>query len=341
MPEKRPNYSKKIEELLSTMPSFVSDFIYNFGSVDMYNTKLEYCRDIKKFLDYLVIKVDYFKDKDIKEITLSEMENIDPLDINKYLTFLAINNEKERKNTTIKRKRATLSSMYSFFEENKKISKNPVACTRKINIPEKNLIYLTNEEQTVLLNTVRYGTNLPKNTAKVHNNYEYRDSAMFLLMLDTGLRVSEMLNTDLSDYNIKECSVTVKRKGGDEQIIYYSDECGECLDLYFNAQRTKYNVKHDEELPAFTTLSGKRLGVRAVEVLVKKYVSACMPDKAKVITPHKLRSSFAMSFYNATNNDLLLLKERLNHKNIATTNIYAKACDTHVRASRNALQGMR
>ena len=47
--------------------------------------------------------------------------------------------------------------------------------------------------------------------------------------------------------------------------------------------------------------------------------------KAELLSPHKLRSSFAMSFYRATDHNILLLQKKLNHKNITTTNIYAKA----------------
>ena len=340
MPDHKTDYAKKLEDLLIAMPDFVSDFIYNFGQVDKYTTKIEYCRDIKMFLDYIVNYIPEHSDKDIKDLTLSDLENMETLDINRYLTILSGSKDNGLKNSTLKRKRASLSSMYGFFMNTGKILRNPIAATRRINLPEKNLIYLSNEEQTVLLNTIRYGTCLKDNVAKLHNKYAARDSAMFLLMLDTGLRVSEMLDTDISDYNLTDCSVVVNRKGGDVQMVYFSDECADYLEMYFDAQRTKYNL-HDEEIPAFTTTSGKRLGVRAVEMLVKKYIAVCIPEKAKVISPHKLRSSFAMSFYNASGNDILLLQKKLNHKNISTTNIYAKAADVAMRESRGILQGKR
>ena len=334
------NYSKKIEELLSDLPDFVSDFIYNFGQVEKYATKLEYCRDIKVFLEFIVNYLPDFADKEIKELSLQDMEKVDTLDINRYLTLLSGDPKSGHKSTTVKRKRASLSSMYGFFLNSGKISKNPVASTRTIKVPEKSVVYLTNEEQSILLNTVRYGTNLRESVAKRHNKYADRDSAMFLLLLDTGLRVSEMLDTDISDYNLTECSVVVRRKGGDIQTVYFSDECAEYIKIYFDNQRVKYRLA-DSEIPAFTTVSGNRLGVRAVEMLVKKYVSACMPEKTKIISPHKLRSSFAMSFYEASENDILLLQKKLNHKSIATTNIYAKASDTAMRESRMLLQGRR
>ena len=331
------NYAKEIESVLSELPDFVRDFIYNFGHTQNYATKFEYARDIRDYFRFLVNFVPELSDKDIKDLTLTEVESVEPLEINRYLTLLQGDSTTGLKLTTVKRRRATLSSMYGFYVNNGKMSKNPVLATKTIKIPEKNVIYLTNEEQNLLLDTVRSGSNLPDKTAKIHNKYANRDSALFLLLLDTGLRVSEMLSTDICDYNLEAGSVIVTRKGGDIQEVYYSDECAQCLLEYFYDQREKFSLRTDKEIPAFTTLSGERLGVRAVETLVKKYVSACLPEKTKLISPHKLRSSFAMSFYEASGNNILLLQKKLNHKSITTTNIYAKASDKEVKETRNLL----
>jgi site-specific recombinase XerD len=279
-------------------------------------------------------------EKSIDELTIEDVSSVTPLDINRYLTLLQGNASNGLKLTTVKRRRATLSSMYSFYVSNGKMDKNPVLATKTIRIPEKTLVYLNNDEQRLLLNTVRSGSNLSSHASKFHNRYAERDSALFLLLLDTGLRVSEMLSTDIVDYDLEACSVVVVRKGGDIQVVYYSDECAEYLSAYFNSQTVKYAIK-DGKLPAFTTLKGERLGVRAVEKLVKKYVEACLPDKAKLISPHKLRSSFAMSFYEASDNNILLLQKKLHHKSISTTNIYAKASDREMEETRSILQGRR
>lgn len=331
MPEK---CFDKVNELLKEMPEFVSDFIYNFGRIENYATKLEYCRDIKIYLEFIT----KYCDKDITDLSLDDVANIEILDINRFLTTLSGNH----KETTVKRKRASLSSMYGFFVATGKMSRNPIAATKSIKIPNKDVVYLTNDEQRTLLETVRYGTKLNESVAKVHYIYADRDSAMFILLLDTGLRVSEMLSTDIIDYNLEECSVVVTRKGGDTQVVYFSDECRDYLDIYFKSQKAKYELSSsDLKFPAFTTSTGKRLGVRAIEMLVKKYVSACIPEKARIISPHKLRSSFAMSFYAASDKDILLLKKKMNHKSIQTTNIYAKASDSAMRESRSILQGLR
>ena len=335
MPEK---CFDKVNELLKEMPEFVSDFIYNFGRIENYATKLEYCRDIKIYLEFITTYLKEYCDKDITDLSLDDVANIEILDINRFLTTLSGNH----KETTVKRKRASLSSMYGFFVATGKMSRNPIAATKSIKIPNKDVVYLTNDEQRTLLETVRYGTKLNESIAKVHYIYADRDSAMFILLLDTGLRVSEMLSTDIIDYNLEECSVVVTRKGGDTQVVYYSDECRDYLDIYFKSQKAKYELSSsDLKFPAFTTSTGKRLGVRAIEMLVKKYVAACIPEKARIISPHKLRSSFAMSFYAASDKDILLLKKKMNHKSIQTTNIYAKASDSAMRESRSILQGLR
>ena len=61
------------------------------------------------------------------------------------------------------------------------------------------------------------------------------------------------------------------RKGGGTDTVYFSDECAAYLQEYFDAQRARYLIS-DAQIPAFTTLKGERLGVRAVENLVKIYL---------------------------------------------------------------------
>lgn len=334
------NYSEKIEKTFRELPEFAADFIYNFGRAQNYATKYQYVRDIRDFLQFMVNYMPEHSEKALRDITIDDMDNVQPLNINRYMTLLSGDEENGCALATVKRRRATLSSMYSFLLVNKMVKANPVLATNSVKIPAKNVIYLTNEEQHLLLDAVRFGDKLPDGTAKVHNHYADRDSAIFLLLLDTGLRVSEMVETNISDYNFTEYYVVVKRKGGDIQNVYFSDECGECLDYYFSSQRTRFGLP-DKDIPAFTTTSGKRLGVRAVETLVKKYVACCMPEKASIMSPHKLRSSFAMSFYAASGNNILLLQKKLNHKSIQTTNIYAKASNREVEESRNILQGKR
>lgn len=331
-----------IRELVEEMPDFVSSFIYGFGEVNAHNTKIEYCRDIKRFLDFIVNCVPEYKKKktSVKDLTLEDLSRLDVLYINNYLTDLSDNYEP----ATVKRRKASVSSMYSYFAKSGRIKENPMSVSKKIKLPEHDLIYLTDDEQDALLDTVENGTGLSAAQADYHDQYVQRDTAIIFLFLDTGLRVAEMMNTDMGDYSLEDGYVTATRKGGRTQKVYFSDQCAGYIKTYFDSQKAKFNLKDDQDhFPAFTALSGERLGARAVERLVKKYVAAAFPDKADKdkITPHKLRSSFAMSFYSATDHDILLLKEKLNHKSLNTTSIYARASDTSMQNTRNVLQKRR
>lgn len=352
MATNKRSYAERINTLLEVMPEFTRNFIFSFDHTGQTATMFEYCRDMQDFFQFLTSEYPELMNKEIKDLTLADLERLKPDDINRYLDSLRGSKDKRLndstsgtnkptiKISTIKRRRATLSSMFSYFVKTEKLPRNPVLATKSIKPAEKELIYLTNDEQRLLLNTVRSGDNLTEKETRYHSRYEERDSALFLLLLDTGLRVSEMLSTDLADYDLDNCSVLVRRKSGEIQTVFYSDECALYLDAYFTSQRSRYLLS-DHEIPAFTTLKGDRLGVRAVENLVKKYVTACMPKKAKLISPNKLRSSFAMSFYAANQNNISLLQKKMDHKTLLATNVYAKASDNELEASRNSLQGLR
>ncbi len=338
MPVRPTRYSDLINNLLKDMPDFIMDFVYNTGK--SYATKLEYCRDAGIFLDFMVNYLPEHDGKTRKDITLEDLANVTVLDVQRYLGLYM---EPDMPLATAKRKRASLSRMYGYFINVEKLKNNPVKKTDPIKVPKGDVIYLTNEEQRLFLDAIRTGNGLEGDASKKHYLFVKRDSAMFLLMLDTGLRVSEMLGADIIDFDLDECSVNVIRKGGDKDTVFYSDECREYLEEYFLQQRIEFKLMKAKDLhfPAFTTTTGKRLGVRAVEKLVKHYIELCLPQRTSEITPHKLRSSFAMSYYEASGHDIVKLKEKLHHANIETTNIYARASKKDMKDTRNILQGLR
>ena len=92
--------------------------------------------------------------------------------------------------------------------------------------------------------------------------------------------------------------------------------------------------------PLFVTQSGARITVRSIERLVKKYASAAVPGKGQKISPHKLRSSFAMGFYEEEK-DILALQRKMGHKSIVATNYYAKATDQKMQETRNVMADRR
>lgn len=326
--------SQKYIELMNALPECTRSYLMTGLSENTLTTKIAYARDIRYFLEFAVNCYPYFPEKSIKEITFDDLERITAEDINVYLFTMKDQGLGEK---TRARKKSAISAMYNYMiNAQRKMTYNPVSGSTKIRLPEKDfVIYLTREEQEKLLNTIRYGTGLTKGQLSYHEHYKVRDLAIIFLFLDTGLRVSELNSINVKDVSLDDFTVVVQRKGRNKiQMIYYSDESAEYIKDYLEERKARGDLFHGDD-PLFVTLEGNRLSVREIQSMVKKYVAAALPEKTHSISPHKLRSSFAMEFYRASDKDILTLQKRMGHKSILTTNIYAKAADAEIKESRN------
>ena len=326
--------SQKYIALMNQLPDCVHSYLMTGLSENTLTTKVAYARDIKYFLEFAVNFYPYFTEKTIKDITMDDLEQITAEDINLYLFTMKDQGLGEK---TRARKKSAISAMFNYMiNAQRKLTYNPVSGSTKIRLPEKDfVIYLTREEQERLLNTIRNGSGLSKGQLAYHKNYKVRDLAIIFLFLDTGLRVSELNSINVKDLSLDDFTVVVQRKGRNKiQMIYYSDESAEYINDYLQERKGRGDAFHGDD-PLFVTLEGNRLSVREIQNMVKKYVAAALPDKMHSISPHKLRSSFAMEFYRASDKDILTLQKRMGHKSILTTNIYAKAADAEIKESRN------
>lgn len=312
-------------ELVSELPGFAGDFLIGRAGERAISTRIGYARDFKAFLEY------QFKEKIPTEVTFLDLGTVTPVDIDKYLVvYMSSHSE-----SATARAKVSISTFYKYIVDTlKALPFNPVAGSGKIRIPKKDfVIYLNLDEQMALLNTIRYGSGLTDGQLKYHGKLKSRDLAMMFLFLDTGLRVSELAGLTIGDVDLEECSAIVTRKRNKISKIFFSDEaCGYIKD-YLEERATFSPISSELTDPLFTTLKGDAVSVREIEKLVPKYVQAALPGKVG-ISPHKLRSSFAMEFYGETR-DILTLQERMGHESLNTTNIYAKAAKENAKATRN------
>ena len=107
----------------------------------------------------------------------------------------------------------------------------------------------------------------------------------------------------------------VTRKGGNKAILYFSDEVADALARYLAFKETDKNTPLNEHA-LFLSLQMKRISVRAVEQLVKKYSRIVTP--LKKISPHKLRSTYGTELYRETG-DIYVVADVLGHKDVNTT----------------------
>lgn len=336
MKEKQSS-SKKLLELLQQLPDFCEQLFIGRKTERALSTRISYVRDLIKFFEFLQDTHPYFCDKNVKEITAADMQQVSVSDMDK---FIEIYND-DHSLRTVARMKASVSSMYEFLSKTMQaVQFNPMQGAQKIRLPEQDfVIYLNRDEQERLLNTIRHGDGLTGRTLALHHRYIKRDLAMIFLFLDTGLRVSEMQGIDNNDLDLEECSVVVRRKGGKLSKVYFSDESAEYIRDYLAEKSILLPVFSGRNDPFLITDQGNRLSVRQIENIIPKYVEAALPEKKDHISPHKLRSSFALSFYmrpaEEGGRDILALQRRMNHKSLQTTNIYAKAADNVSKETRN------
>ena len=121
----------------------------------------------------------------------------------------------------------------------------------------------------------------------------------------------------------------ITRKGGNQVVLYFSDEVAKELISYISEREKNPNIPQNEKA-LFLSIQNKRIGVRAVEKLVKKYSQAVIP--LKNITPHKLRSTYGTNLYRETN-DIYIVADVLGHKDVNTTRKHYAAISEDARRS--------
>jgi site-specific recombinase XerD len=160
-----------------------------------------------------------------------------------------------------------------------------------------------------------------------HKHTKERDFALLSLFLGTGIRISECVGLNVDDIDFDNYAFTITRKGGSRVILYFNDEVKEALEKWLEVRANIKDLPPTEKA-LFISLQNKRLGVRSVEKLVKKYASITTP--LKHITPHKLRSTYGTNLYRETN-DIYVVATVLGHKDVNTTRKHYAAMSEDIR----------
>jgi len=309
----------KIRAVLDTLPSFCKDFFRGIENYTSTRTRLAYAYDLRLFFEFLHDNNSVCSKTDITEYKISILDQLCKEDIMEYLDYIALYNKdgKDISNDEKgkKRKISSLRSFYNYFYENEKISSNPASLVPVPKQHEKEIIRLEPNEVAILLEQVENGTKLTKKELDYHKKTKLRDTALLTLLLGTGMRVSECVGIDLKDIDFDVNGIKILRKGGNEAIIYFGDEVETAL-LDYLEERDYIIPETGHEDALFLSLQNRRISVRAVENLVKKYASRV--TTLKKITPHKLRSTYGTELYRATE-DIYLVADVLGHKDVNTT----------------------
>ena len=328
---------QKTREVLKELPSFCRELFLSLGSTTTPKTRLGYAYDLKLFFGFLVQEKPEFEGRSIKSLTLKDIAELKVVDINEYLDYLSyyikededggyaeVSNAENGKS----RKLAAVRKLYNYFCKTEKLETNPAELADTPKIRQKEIIRLEPDEVARLLDSVESGLELTKGQQRFHALTKARDLAIITTLLGTGMRVSELVGIDLNDIDFGANSVVITRKGHKRMSVYFGAEVEKALKDYISL-RNEMTPLEGHENALFLSLQNKRMGVRSVEKMVKKYAVNVTPQKK--ISPHKLRSTYGTELYKETG-DIYLVADVLGHNNINTTQKhYAQQQDSNRR----------
>ena len=195
------------------------------------NTVESYKRDVTQYISYL----DGTGVTDISSTTKTTV-----------LSYLLYLQKEGRASSTVSRTLASLRSYYLFMMQNGVVKSNPTSNLEAPHVEKKIPKILSGEEVELLLEQ-------PKNC----DNKGIRDKAMLELLYATGIRVSELINLDVSDVNVPMSFIRCNG-GKKERIIPMGHQAKDALENYINNVR-KYMVRDENETALFVNCSGARL----------------------------------------------------------------------------------
>ena len=325
------------------LPEFTEEFFRGISDTRQIKTRVAYAFDLRIFFHYLYSANKKFSErKDQTDFKLSDLELIDATDIEMYSEYLEMHSLPSHKNNECMitytnsargkmRKLSTLRAFFKYYYKKERIKNNPTVIVDLPKLHDKPIIRLEPNEVVDLLDTIENGDKLTNTQKRYHNKNALRDLAIISLLVGTGIRISECVGLNISDFDFENASFSITRKGGNQTILYLPQEVIDILQRYL--KEIRLNITAIDELSSdamFLSLQKKRMTVSSIEKMLKKYAQTAVP--LKNISPHKLRSTYGTNLYRETG-DIYLVADVLGHKDVNTTKKHYAAIEEARRRS--------
>lgn len=299
-------------ELLAESPPVIREFLGYVETIRGKSPKTveEYYLDLRTFFRYiklhrgLVPPDTDFEKISISDINLDLIKTIDLTQVFEYMNYLS--SVRGNKAATRSRKVSSLRSFFKYLtNKTGKLDVNPVKELETPKLKRSLPKYLTLEQSLELL-------------SRIDGKTKERDYCIFILFLNCGMRLSELVGLNLTDIHFGNSTANITGKGNKERIVYLNDACLDALKRYL-AVRPREGIIDKNAL--FISGQRKRISPKTVQYLVKKYLS--MIDLGGPgYSVHKLRHTAATLMYQHGHVDIRVLKDILGHENLGTTEIY-------------------
>lgn len=300
-------------------------------------TRLAYLRDIRFFFTYLADK-NLYGVNNIKEIDLNVLEKITATDINIYLDdcrrYKTWDEEAGKGrvvtngSVSLARKKASLLSLFKYLYRHDlktELVTDKVDPIKTESMKDKVIKVLEEDEVMDLLDAVRSGEGLTEKEKDYWEKTKQRNYAIFMLFLSCALRISELSQLNISTIDFHNENIKIFRKGGKETEMPLNQATLLAIREYIEGERRGVRVEDENVGDAlFISLKGNRMSERQIREMVKKYTAIAMRCSLKYgYSPHKLRATAATALIDR-GNDIYSVQEFLDHKNVTTTQIYAR-----------------
>lgn len=228
-----------------------------------------------------------------------------------YIGFIALTDQ--YKTNTKKRKIITLKLFANYLSQNKEIDLRlpNVSIRREKRLP-KTLTYI---EIKALFNVVS-----KRPITQIKQRDQVRDAAIFEVLINLGLRISEVSGMNIQDYDPNEGKLIVHGKNRKERILFLTNHVAKRNVARYLKMRKGYQPKKSEQA-FFLNKYGERLTIYGIGNIFSKYRGLAKINQKS--TPHYLRHSFATELLNNGAN-LRDIQELLGHSSISTTEIYTE-----------------
>ena len=334
---------EKIEELKAIMPWFVLDYYQSKLTVPYsFTTLYEYLKEYRRFFEWMLDAG--ISDADlIADIDLKTLENLSKMDMETFILYLrerpSLNTYSTKQGvsqTTINRTLSALSSLFKYLTEEvedkngepyfyrnvmKKVAtkkQKETLASRAENIKQK--LFLGDETMEFLEYVdCEYEVKLSNRAKSSFYKNKERDLAIIALLLASGVRLSEAVNLDLKDLNLKMMVIDVTRKGGKRDSVNVAGFAKPYLEQYLEIRNARYKAEKQDTALFLTEYRGipNRIDASSVEKMVGKYSQ----DFKIRVTPHKLRHTLATRLYDATKSQVLV-SHQLGHASTQVTDLY-------------------
>ena len=340
---KRELLLEKIEELKAIMPWFVLDYYQSKLTVPYsFTTLYEYLKEYRRFFEWL-LDAGISDAGLIADIDLKTLENLSKKDMETFILYLrerpSLNTYSTKQGvsqTTINRTLSALSSLFKYLTEEvedkngepyfyrnvmKKVAtkkQKETLASRAENIKQK--LFLGDETMEFLEYVdSEYEVKLSNRAKSSFYKNKERDLAIIALLLASGVRLSEAVNLDLKDLNLKMMVIDVTRKGGKRDSVNVAGFAKPYLEQYLEIRQTRYKAEKQDTALFLTEYRGvpNRIDASSVEKMVGKYSQ----DFKIRVTPHKLRHTLATRLYDATKSQVLV-SHQLGHASTQVTDLY-------------------